>query len=114
MLPNAGVTDWMTAADVVAQVSLVEPLGVAALEALASGRPVVGTAVGGLKEVVPHGVAGEIVNPRDPVAIAGALRRMIDAPPAPNACRTAAMAHSLDHETDRVLGILEAAARTRA
>ena len=114
VLPNAGVTDWMTAADVVAQVSLVEPLGVAALEALASGRPVVGTAVGGLKEVVPHGVAGEIVDPRDPVAIAGALRRMIDAPPVPNACRTAAMAHSLDHETDRVLGILEAAARTRA
>lgn len=114
VLPNAGVTDWMTAADVVAQVSLVEPLGVAALEALASGRPVVGTSVGGLKEVVPHGVAGEIVDPRDPVAIASALRHMIDAPPTPEACRAAAMAHSLDHETDRVLGILEAAARTRA
>ena len=114
VLPNAGVTDWMTAADVVAQVSLVEPLGVAALEALASGRPVVGTSVGGLKEVLPHGVAGEIVDPRDPVAIADALRRMIEAPPAPATCRAAAMAHSLDHETDRVLGILEAAARTRA
>lgn len=114
VLPNAGVTDWMTAADVVAQVSLVEPLGVAALEAMASGRPVVGTMVGGLKEVVPDGVAGVIVNPRDDAAIASALRRMIDAPPAPEACRDAAMAHSLDHETDRVLGILGAAARTRA
>jgi hypothetical protein len=39
---------------------------------------------------------------------------MIEAPPHPETCRAAAMAHSLDHETDRVLGILEAAARTRA
>jgi len=114
VLSNAAVTHWMTAADVVAQVSLVEPLGVAALEALASGRPVVGTSVGGLREVVPHGVAGEIVDPRDPIATAAALRRMIDAPPSAQACRAAAMAHSLDHETDRVLGILEAAAQTRA
>jgi len=114
VLSNTAVTHWMTAADVVAQVSLVEPLGVAALEALASGRPVVGTSVGGLQEVVPHGVAGEIVSPRDPAAIAAALRRMIDTPPSAEACRAAAMAHSLDHETDRVLGILEAAAQTRA
>ncbi len=114
VLPTVGVADWMTAADVVAQVSLVEPLGIAALEALASGRPVVGTAVGGLKEVVPDGVAGVIVDPRDPTAIAAGLRRMIEAPPSEEVCRATAMAHSLDHETDRVLGILEAAARTRA
>ena len=42
----------------------------AALEAMASGRPVVGTAVGGLCEVMPDGVAGVIVDPRDDDAIA--------------------------------------------
>ena len=105
-LPNAGVVDWMSAADVVAQVSLVEPLGVAALEAMASGRPVVGTSVGGLREVVPDGVAGAIVDPRDDAAIAAALARMIDAPPSPTACRDAAMAHSLAHEADAVLDVL--------
>ena len=110
MLPNAGVVDWMAAADVVAQVSLVEPLGVAALEAMASGRPVVGTSVGGLREVVPDGLAGAIVNPRDDAAIAAALARMIDAPPAPAACREAAMAHSLAHEADAVLEVLRSAA----
>lgn len=110
VVPNRSVTDWMTAADVVAQVSLVEPLGVAALEAMASGRPVVGTSVGGLKEVVPDGVAGVIVNPRDPVAIAEGLVRMLDAGPDPETCRAAAMEHSLLHETDCVLGILAAAA----
>lgn len=111
VLPNEGVTDWMTAASVVAQVSLVEPLGVAALEAMASGRPVVGTSVGGLREVVPDGVAGVIVDPRDDDAIADALARMIDAPPSEDACREAAMAHSLDRETDRVLAVLARAAR---
>jgi glycosyltransferase involved in cell wall biosynthesis len=110
MLPNAGVTDWMSAADVVAQVSLVEPLGVAALEAMASGRPVVGTAVGGLREVVPDGVAGVIVDPRDEAGIADALARMIEAPPPPETCRRAAMAHSLAHESGRVLDILRTAA----
>jgi glycosyltransferase involved in cell wall biosynthesis len=84
--------------------------GVAALEAMASGRPVVGTSVGGLKEVVPDGVAGVIVNPRDPVSIAEGLVRMLDAGPDPETCRAAAMQHSLLHETDRVLGILAAAA----
>jgi glycosyltransferase involved in cell wall biosynthesis len=110
VLPNAGVTDWMSAADVVAQVSLVEPLGVAALEAMASGRPVVGTAIGGLREVVPDGVAGVIVDPRDERAIADGLAQMIDAPPAPGTCREAAMAHSLHHEAALVRDVLHAAA----
>ncbi len=110
MLPNAGVVDWMTAADVVAQVSLVEPLGVAALEAMASGRPVVGTAVGGLREVVPDGRAGAIVDPRDDAAIAAALARCIDDPPSPAACREAAMAHALSHEADAVMDVLRRAA----
>ncbi len=110
VVPNAGVTDWMTAADVVAQVSLVEPLGVAALEAMASGRPVVGTSIGGLREVVPDGVAGAIVDPRDEAAIAAALARMIVAPPLPAACRRAAMEHSLGHEADVVLDVLRVAA----
>jgi glycosyltransferase involved in cell wall biosynthesis len=114
MLPNAGVTDWMSAADVVAQVSLVEPLGVAALEAMASGRPVVGTTVGGLREVVPDGVAGVIVDPRDQQAIADALARMIDAPPAPGRCREAAMAHSLSHEAALVMDVLRVAAERPA
>ena len=111
LVPNSAVTDWMTACDVAALVSLVEPLGVAALEAMASGRPVVGTEVGGLKEVVPDGVAGVIVDPRDDAAIASALQRMIAAPPEAATCRDAAMAHSLDIETDRVLEVLAAAAR---
>jgi len=110
LLANEDVTDWMTAADVVAQVSLVEPLGVAALEAMASGRPVVGTRVGGLAEVVPDGLAGVIVDPRNPEEIAAGLLRMLDAPPDPATCREVALRHSLSREADRVLDILREAA----
>ena len=92
--------------------SIVSPIWSAHLhQALAMARPVVGTEVGGLKEVVPDGVAGVIVDPRDDAAIAAALGRMISAPPDPTTCREAALVHSLDVETDRVLEVLATAAR---
>ena len=46
-LPHEQVADWVAACDMLAMVSRVEPLGVAALEALAGGRPVIATRVGG-------------------------------------------------------------------
>jgi glycosyltransferase involved in cell wall biosynthesis len=44
------------------------------------GRPVVATAVGDIPEAVPDGVAGLVVPPADPVALAAALRRLLDGP----------------------------------
>ena len=43
--------------------SVTESFGLAALEALASGVPVIGTRVGGLPEVVEHGVSGFLAEP---------------------------------------------------
>ncbi len=57
-LPHERVADWVAACDMLAMVSRVEPLGVVALEALAGGRPVVATRVGGTREVVPAPRAG--------------------------------------------------------
>jgi glycosyltransferase involved in cell wall biosynthesis len=48
----------------------------AALEALGAGRAVVGTAIGGLPEIVDDGVTGYLVPPGDPAALAAALRRL--------------------------------------
>jgi glycogen synthase len=59
--------------DVFCTPSLSEPFALAILEALVSGLPVVGTQVGGIPDVVVHGVNGLLVPPRDPAALADAL-----------------------------------------
>lgn len=60
--------------DVFALPSLEEGFGMAALEAMAAGLPVVATDVGGLPELVQHGKTGLLVKPGDASALAGALR----------------------------------------
>ncbi|HJZ62061.1 MAG TPA: glycosyltransferase [Miltoncostaeaceae bacterium] len=107
-LPHADVAEWMAACDALALPSHVEPLGIVALEALASGRPVVATRVGGAAEVV--GNAGVTVDPMSPRSIADGLLRVLGDPPPPAACRRAAEAHGLDREAARVAAVLQAAA----
>jgi glycosyltransferase involved in cell wall biosynthesis len=63
--------------DVVALTSFNEGSPVALIEALACGRPVVSTAVGGVPEVVLDGVTGLTVPPADPPALAGAMVRLL-------------------------------------
>jgi glycosyltransferase involved in cell wall biosynthesis len=67
-------------ADVVACTPWYEPFGIVPLEAMACGTPVVASAVGGLQDTVVHGVTGFHVPPRDPEAIAGALRELLADP----------------------------------
>ncbi len=59
--------------------SLSEGFGLAALEAMAAGRPVVATDVGGLPEVVSDGETGLVVRPA-PGHLAAALERLADDP----------------------------------
>lgn len=54
-----------------------EGYGVVAREAMAYGRPVVASAVGGLAEAVEDGVTGLLVPPRDAVALRAAIERLL-------------------------------------
>jgi glycosyltransferase involved in cell wall biosynthesis len=108
-VPHHEVAGWVAACDLLAIVSRLEPLGVAALEALAGGRPVVATRVGGVGEVVPDPGAGRLVDPMDPAAIASAILAVLDDPPAPEECRRAAEPHALARQAGRVADVLESA-----
>lgn len=65
--------ELLWALDVCAMPSMKEGLGVAALEAMACGLPVVASAVGGLREVVEDEVSGLLVPPGDAAALASAV-----------------------------------------
>jgi glycosyltransferase involved in cell wall biosynthesis len=57
-----------------------EGFGLACAEAMAHGRPVVASAVGGLQDLVADGETGILVPPRDPRALREALERLLADP----------------------------------
>jgi glycosyltransferase involved in cell wall biosynthesis len=70
----------MRAADVFVLASDAEPMGVVYMEAMACERATVGTAAGGVGEIITDGVDGLLVPPGDPAALAAAIGRLIDDP----------------------------------
>jgi glycosyltransferase involved in cell wall biosynthesis len=74
---RADVPGWIRSADVVLAVPWYEPFGITPLEAMACGRPVVATAVGGLVDSVADGVTGDLVPPRDAAALGEALAALL-------------------------------------
>ena len=73
-LGRSEVLEWLRAADAALLSSSWENLPHAAVEALATGTPVVATSVGGVPEVVESGVNGLLVASGDEHALAGAMR----------------------------------------
>jgi starch synthase len=80
MLPKRAVIQLLTHATVFACPSLYEPLGIVNLEAMACGTAVVGSAVGGIPEVVSDGETGLLVPPDDADALAAALNALVRDP----------------------------------
>jgi glycosyltransferase involved in cell wall biosynthesis len=74
---RADKAELLAACDAFVLPSRFEGLGVAALEAMAAGRAVVATTVGGLGEAVVDGETGLLVPPDDPAALAAALARLL-------------------------------------
>jgi glycosyltransferase involved in cell wall biosynthesis len=104
--PRAALWERMDAAQVLVVPSRREGLGLVALEAIARGRPVIASRVGGLPETVRDGVDGVLVPPEDPRALADALHRMPLAAPAGAALlqhAPDAVAHAHRRAYERVL-----------
>ncbi|WP_428533599.1 glycosyltransferase family 4 protein [Rhodopila sp.] len=79
-IPPEDVAQHYAAGSVFCMPSLIEPLGIAAVEASLSGLPVIATKIGGFYESVTHGETGFLVPPNDPAAVGAALERLFDAP----------------------------------
>jgi len=113
-LPGArnDVPETLRAMDLFVLPSLNEGISNTILEAMATGLPVVATAVGGNGELIVPGQTGELVPPNDPEAMAAALRTLLCDPARLRAQGVAARARAeqlfgLDSMVERYLSLYE-------
>jgi glycosyltransferase involved in cell wall biosynthesis len=93
--------------DVLVAPSHQEPFGTVISEAMAVGTPVVATRVGGLAEVVDHGVTGLLVEPGEPDALAAAVLEVLSRRGAMSAAaRQAARRFGADAYAERVEALI--------
>lgn len=78
--PHREISDWLAACDVLALPSWHEGTPNAVIEALASGRRVVATDVGGIPDLVTSSDLGQLVPPKRPTALARALAEAVSTP----------------------------------
>ena len=76
--PSSDTAPLHRAADIFIQPSHFEAFGISIVEAMASQVPVIGAAVGGLRDFLAEGVNALVHEPRSADSIAAALRRLLD------------------------------------
>lgn len=84
------VRETLLASDVFILPSFAEGVPVSLMEAMACGIPVIGTNVGGVTELIEHGVSGMVVAPSDEQALKSAIFRYIKHPELRETVRSAA------------------------
>jgi len=76
-IPNHEMPKLYSECDIYVQPSIIEPFGIAVLEAMACGKPVVGTKTGGMLDTIVDGVTGFSVPPGDAGELYGAIIRLV-------------------------------------
>ena len=95
-------------ADMLVHPTFYDPCANVTLEAMASGLPVVTSIYNGAGELIEPGVQGEVIDPSDPAALAGAIRTLLTPDhleAAGIAARQLAEKHTLAGHIDEVLGV---------
>lgn len=111
-VPHDAMPGYIAAARVVCQPSLIEPFGQGLLEAMACGRTVVATRIGGPPEFVSP-EAGVLADPADEDQLAAALREASSFPCPNEAARAVAERFDVRRQAERVETILLRAVRDR-
>jgi glycosyltransferase involved in cell wall biosynthesis len=79
--PHSRVAERIAQADILVQPSIFdEPFGIAIVEAMAAGLPVVGSSAGGIPELIVDERTGILVDRDNPSALATALLRLVNNP----------------------------------
>jgi glycosyltransferase involved in cell wall biosynthesis len=108
-LPEAEMVSLLSRAAALLYTPLLEPFGLAPLEAAACGTPVVAIAEGGVRETVVDGVSGTLVPDDDSVALGRAVAALTGDLSQSRRQGVAARAHVLDRWTwDAAIDRLEA------
>ncbi|MGB9735985.1 MAG: glycosyltransferase [bacterium] len=77
---RADIPNFLSATDIYVHPSVEEGFGIAIIEAMAAGLPVIATNVGGIPEIITNGVNGILVPPENPQALADAIVELIEHP----------------------------------
>ncbi len=105
---------YYSAADVCVVPSFYESFGLAALESMACGTPVVASRVGGLSTVIQHGSTGYLKSWRCPEAFANSLEMLISSKSLQNSMGLAARRRAEGLSWDKVAGQIAEVYRTLA
>jgi glycosyltransferase involved in cell wall biosynthesis len=100
---NAELPNLLNDVDVIVIPSISESLGIVALEAMYCGKPVVASAIGGLTEIVKDDETGILVPPCDSVALARAVRQLLENEPLRQRMGQAAWYHARTFTPERVV-----------
>ena len=103
--PHEEIASWICASDLLALASVEEGSPTVLTEAMACGKPVVATAIGGVPDLVIEGRTGRLVAPRDVGGLATAIQDALDSPWDEEAILETAKGYSWDALAPRLVEV---------